>query len=185
MKIVFLLQVLLLFVPTIIFSQTRYSDIVSDTPLEVQDFESVVIGPDSTYDDFPKFWLQFREYVLNFDTLNLFERMEFPILVFGYSDDDPVYVVQKENILWFWNIFLFGDGNDNDNMEIVKSTLDVTKIPWYYQYDQNEHSVGYLDFIKYQEGWMLKRLYMDTRHLFKKAPCLPYEKDKKSILDPR
>lgn len=177
----FLLQLLLLFVPTIGFSQTTNSDTSSVNQFEVYDYESMAIRPDTARDVFPEFWLQFREYVLDFDTLNLFERMEFPILVFGYLDDDPVYVVSKENILWFWNIFLFED--DNDNMEIIQSTIDVTKNPWYNS-RKNEHMVGYLGFTKYQEGWKLKDLYIDTRYLSEKAPCPPHSKDEMIHVNP-
>lgn len=135
--------------------------------------------PDSIHDDFPEFWNIFRNQILSKDSLNLYGNIHFPLLAFGYEDDDPVYVVSRADINWFLTVFLTENGYDNT--EQIKDITCVTKIPWY-RANQEEQSVGQMTFMKYSGEWKLCTIYINTKNIPKNVPCSPSDSKKETLL---
>lgn len=134
---------------------------------------------DSIHDDFPEFWNYFRNQILLNDTLSLYKKIHFPLLAFGYEDDDPVYVVPRADANWFLTAFLAE--NDFDNTRQIEDISCVIKIPWY-RANQEEQSVGQMTFKKYSGEWKLYAIYINTKNMPTDTPCSPSALNKETLI---
>jgi len=118
--------------------------------------------------DFYNFWTVFRSAVMDKDTVTLQTLTNFPLIVRGYNDCDPVLKIELSEFIIFFNKCLneqtYVDRVDATNLDHVKRVLDPKHT------DELEikegvhwHRFGNIEFIKDSSGWKIFTIYTDTR----------------------
>jgi hypothetical protein len=124
------------------------NNLVSTTPNKIIDSTGFI-----------KYWLDFRQAVLNSDTNKLITLSRFPIQTRGTFDGDPIIEYSKQEFVKVFNLFLkkwIGDGSSTTPYDIIK----LTKIPAE-EISHNQIRIGDMVFFLTNKKWKLQFLYFE------------------------
>src|SRR5581483_2249157 len=107
--------------------------------------------------DLKQFWSTFRSAVLQKDWSTLEDLTNFPVLVRGELDRDPVHQVRRSEFRTVFERFLKeGVFSPGEQLKLIRSTTTI-------EAESNSGElcrVGDMVFRKTAKGWRLSRLYM-------------------------
>ena len=126
-------------------------------------------------EDFVTFWSEFRADVLKGDSNDIKGHIEFPVIVYGKTDADPILEINKEH---FWQILELYMRSETHDEKIKEKNIDyLTRnepLPQTeYVPKLRSQRIGDLMFHKNKEAnspWKLSEMYLDTKGLDKIYP---------------
>ena len=117
--------------------------------------------PDEIIDStgFIKYWIDFRQAVLNADTNKLITLTDFPLQARGSFDSDPVIEYPKQQFSRVFNFFLkqsVGDGTASTEFDLIKSK-EIPKD----EVIHDQFRIGGMIFFRTDKKWKMNFLYLD------------------------
>jgi hypothetical protein len=118
-----------------------------------------------TKDDFPSFWVEFRDAIISKDYIKLMGMTNFPLKSHGKRDSDPQFLIYQERFYYFLRTCLnedTGQAMDGEtNLDFIKRTSRLEESE-YYKKDENWRKVMAMEFQKINDNWKLTLIYFDT-----------------------
>lgn len=130
--------------------------------------------------DFQMFWKEFRQAVLDADSIELLQMTVFPLKTHGHQDFDPRIDINKSD---FYKVLKMGlnegvsvefdstgiNGTSVTSFEMIKKTMRVKEDKEYLELVPGGwYRVENMEFTRTDLGWKLELIYLDTRELKKK-----------------
>lgn len=81
-------------------NQDQVANSVSDSN------DTIILTPETEVEDFNVFWKQFREAILQNDSVKLLESVNFPLKAHGELDEDPHLVIDQKTFYKYFKICL-------------------------------------------------------------------------------
>jgi hypothetical protein len=116
-------------------------------------------------DDFQNYWNDFREAVINSDSMKLLTMTSFPLKSHGVSDNDPRILISNNNFYYYFKICLNEDTgmsiNSESNLDFIKKTDKIIDYKFYTK-NIDWQRINAMEFQKIKNSWKLTLIYFNT-----------------------
>lgn len=130
---------------------------------------------------FNLFWTEFREAMINFDTIRLMEFTNIPLLAHGFLEEFPKLEVDENNLYHVMNSFLeeeidcqYITYDENGHPSSPAFIKNIDHIKMFLSTEDNLRCcviqkswarVGFMEFILIEDKWKLWKIYTNTFQL--------------------
>lgn len=119
---------------------------------------------DFSFATLDKFWPAFRSMALNGDKAKLAKLTQFPVLLHGTLDDDPVIKMDRKSFENNIDIILSQDPGDPSATQ-AETTLDLFKRTKVLNDEDGSAHIGDLEFSLIEGRWLWVKAYIDQDEL--------------------
>ncbi|MBK9391139.1 MAG: hypothetical protein IPN68_13460 [Bacteroidetes bacterium] len=116
-------------------------------------------------DIFQTYWKDFREAVINSDSLKLLTLTNFPLKSHGVMDSDPQILINSKNFYYYFQICLNEETgmsiNFETNLDFIKKIDKITDYKFYTK-NREWQRINQMEFQKINNYWRLTLIYFDT-----------------------
>ena len=148
-------------------NDTNNSKNVEDSALKVTSSSTIEIKSlsDTLGNSFQKFWLTFREAVIENDTLEIAELTRFPFETRGEMDSDPIVKYDRTNFFKVFKAYLGQEIYWNEDEGFISSLEEIKRRTFIDSANVHENwtRVGHLEFEKIDGNWKLVFAYLQIR----------------------